>query len=86
MFSKDFIVNFPFVPGSFVNGQATEIDGGREWLDDRAAEWERFLRWSHASYGWTEEVVVRRAGERNPGAPLDGARGGGRRARACEAR
>ncbi|CAM9163284.1 unnamed protein product [Scytosiphon promiscuus] len=40
--------------------EAIMVDGGRDWLDDRASEWERFLMWSHASYGWTEEVVLSR--------------------------
>eukprot|EP00903_Cladosiphon_okamuranus_P016280 g15013.t1 len=42
--------------------EATEIRGGREWLDSRVPDWERFLRWAHASYGWTEAGVVKRAG------------------------
>lgn len=39
------------------------VDRDQGWLDGRASEWQRFLRWAHASYGWTEEVIVKRAGE-----------------------
>ncbi|CBJ26861.1 conserved unknown protein [Ectocarpus siliculosus] len=42
--------------------EATLIDRNQGWLDGRASEWQRFLRWAHASYGWTEEVIVKRAG------------------------
>lgn len=45
------------------NQQATLVDRDQDWLDGRASEWQRFLRWAHASYGWTEEVIVKRAGE-----------------------
>ncbi|CAB1116291.1 unnamed protein product [Ectocarpus sp. CCAP 1310/34] len=42
--------------------EATLVDRDQGWLDGRASEWQRFLRWAHASYGWTEEVIVKRAG------------------------
>eukprot|EP00904_Undaria_pinnatifida_P007693 jgi/Undpi1/4053/HiC_scaffold_16.g07420.m1 len=42
--------------------EATLAEGGREWWGKQASEWERFLRWAHASYAWNENIAMERAG------------------------
>lgn len=43
--------------------EATPVDMSEEVPIDRVSDWERLLRWAHASYGWNERVVAKRTGD-----------------------